>query len=119
MGSNKTTRKTKEPVVKGVGGGGSWTGNDSETKDRCAISLEFNYQISDGQQIKSGDKASLITSSNGQELDLIVNLMNIGEYHNKNEQLLKDCMKKGFVYAGEVTKVLGNSTIAIKLKGNG
>lgn len=119
MGSNSKTRKTKEPVVKGVGGEGSWPGDDSATKDQCAISWEFIYSFGGTHSINVGDIAALLPSSSAKELDVVVNSTVLGQYHDKNEQLIKGCVRKGFVYEGEVTKVLGSSTIAIKLKGNG
>lgn len=119
MGSSSKTRKSKEPVVKGAGGGGSWSGDNSATKDQCAVNFEFIYHFSGLYTINVGDIALLLPSSSGQELDIVVDSRILGQYHDKNEQLIKNCVRKGFVYEGKVTKVLGSSTIAIKLKGNG
>lgn len=119
MGSTGKTRKTKEPVVKGSGTGGSAAVNDNGTANKCALIWEFVFRASKTITASVGDKAALISAINGQDIELLINSVSVGEYHEQNERLVSECMKKGFVYEGEVTKVLGNSTFGIKLKGNG
>lgn len=118
MGDTGKTRKTKDAVVKGSGVGGSSAGKDKGTSDKCALTWEFIYTTTKSLSVKVGDPAGLLTSTNGKNIDLIVNSVSLGEYHETNESLIAECMEKGFAYEGKVTKVLGNSTFGIKLKGH-
>lgn len=106
----------------GTGGG---SGSESTASDSCLFSLTISIKLSSSvaKDLKQGSKARIIPSHSDEgNLEIFVEGKNIGSYHGSQLQKIRDCIKSGYIYEGEVKRVginLNDATIVVELTGKG
>lgn len=95
----------KEAVISS--GGSTSSGGGSSGGDSCLFSFDDRVNVSTnvGQGIKVADPVTLVPNFSSLSIDIYIGNKAVGKYNGVFLSKLLQCMRKRYVYEGEVQKI--------------
>ena len=112
-GSSESKVKKQRTLKSEVGAGVSGPGGGGNQNDSCLFSFDDKISVttSTGQNMKVSDSVTFVPNFSTSKIDIFIKNKVVGLYNGAFLSKLLKCMKKRYVYEGEVKKIdrLANS----------